>query len=203
MGTTTFDIHGNPGSGNTFSETNNNFGNVGSYAPNATVVNVNNCPQAKTRHALITDIILRLSELDIDESGELSDAEAFMIDRKITYNRIISWRERIDNYAPAALKMVDGIYGEFDRQGRSLSKSVLRSLHDLYCTFKYKYDDKDELFDKLRDTVYDLVNQDPKCSDDVYVETLRECVTIVLVDAFMKCRIFEKPEEEQQEDAYS
>lgn len=89
--------------------------------------------------------------------------------------------------------MVDKIYRTYDEQGVNKSFAVLSSLHDLYLNLASELTG-DALFDKLLESVYDIVNKDYEYNESLTREELQVNIKIVLVDAFVKCKIFKKPE---------
>lgn len=89
--------------------------------------------------------------------------------------------------------LVDKIYRQYDKQGANKSLAVLSSLHDLYLNLSMAITG-DNLFDKLLEKVYEIVDGDGTCNDSLTREELMINIKIVLVDAFVKCKIFEKPE---------
>ena len=78
-------------------------------------------------------------------------------------------------------------------RGVNKSFAVLSSLHDLYLNLASELTG-DALFDKLLESVYDIVNKDYECNESLTREELQVNIKIVLVDAFVKCKIFKKPE---------
>ena len=54
--------------------------------------------------------------------------------------------------------------------------------------------DGDDLFDTLLEKVYALIDGDGTCNESLTREELIMNIKIVLVDAFVKCKIFKKPD---------
>lgn len=186
-------VEGNPGQGNSFQET--NVGHAESVNPNAKTViqTIYNGPRNdKVRPTIITAIINRLSDPTlVPPQNEALDTRLYEIQPKIQFNSLTRWDTIIHDYAFWSAD-VDKIYREFDAQGKSKSCAVLNWLNRQYMELRDAYEG-DILFDRLRDRVYEVVNNDPTCNNEISMEELDENVCIVLVDAFMKCRIFEKP----------
>ena len=89
--------------------------------------------------------------------------------------------------------LVDNIYRLYDKQGVNKSFAVLTSLHDLYLNLSIERDG-DDLFDTLLEKVYALIDGDGTCNESLTREELIMNIKIVLVDAFVKCKIFKKPD---------
>lgn len=108
------------------------------------------------------------------------------------FNKLVKWRRIIKEYVVYS-SLVDEIYRQYDLLGANKSFAVLSALHDLYLNLALTYNG-DSLFDKLLDEVYIMVDGDGTCNGYLTREELIIDIKIVLVDAFVKCRIFEKPE---------
>ena len=187
------EIKGNPGQGNRFEET--NVEHADHVYPNAKTVIHNNYSGNggnRIRPAAITAIINKLSDPSLlPPTLQTPDTTLYDIQPKIVFNSLCRWEKIIRRYALWTAE-VDKIYKEFDSQARSKSDAVLNWLNRQYEELHETYE-ADLLFDQLKKRVYDVVNNDPSCKEDIAMEELDENVCIVLVDAFMKCRIFEKP----------
>jgi len=143
------------------------------------------------RPSVITYVINCLSEESLAEITFSPDAKPFDFFPKIDFNNLKKWKEIVTNYAVYSV-LVDKIYGQYDKQGVNKSFTVLTSLHDLYQNLTTEYSG-DDLFDKLLEKVYEIVDGDDTCNDTLTREELQMNIKIVLVDAFVKCKIFEKP----------
>lgn len=87
---------------------------------------------------------------------------------------------------------MENIYSEFDRQGVNKSKSVLDLIRRDYLCSKNKFSD-DDLFSYIIKSVINRI-QDSKNYVPIPFDELELCVNILVVDAFMRCKIFENPE---------
>lgn len=183
------EIEGNPGENNTY-----NFAedkSVHNTYPNA---NINYYPigYKQPRALIITKIINALYERGIVDasSGEL-DILPYSITQKIDYNSLVRWKDDINDYALQA-ERVNEVYREYDKQGQNRSTYVFVWLKTRYRELKDLYQG-DKLFDELLKLVTDTVGSDPSCKEELAMEEIEYHARIVLIDAFMKCKIFEKP----------
>lgn len=144
------------------------------------------------RPSVITYVINRLADEPLAEIAVNPDTKSFDLEPKIDFNSLKKWRDIISEYTVFSL-LVDKIYRAYDEQGVNKSFAVLSSLHDLYLNLASKLTG-DVLFDKLLESVYDIVNKDYECNESLTREELQMNIKIVLVDAFVKCKIFKKPE---------
>ena len=90
---------------------------------------------------------------------------------------------------------VEKKYREFDKMGLNKSMLVLQSLKKMYidALLKNKYDNSDLLFVGLIDEVKEIVINSSNYFD-ISKETLEACASLLVVDAFMRCKIFKNPE---------
>ena len=144
------------------------------------------------RPSVITYVINRLADEPLAEITVNPDTKSFDLEPKIDFNSLKKWRDIISEYTVFSL-LVDKIYRAYDEQGVNKSFAVLSSLHDLYLNLASELTG-DALFDKLLESVYDIVNKDYECNESLTREELQMNIKIVLVDAFVKCKIFKKPE---------
>ena len=144
------------------------------------------------RPSVITYVINRLADEPLAEIAVNPDTKSFDLEPKIDFNSLKKWRDIISEYTVFSL-LVDKIYRAYDEQGVNKSFAVLSSLHDLYLNLASELTG-DALFDKLLESVYDIINKDYECNESLTREELQMNIKIVLVDAFVKCKIFKKPE---------
>ena len=144
------------------------------------------------RPSVITYVINRLADEPLAEIAVNPDTKSFDLEPKIDINSLKKWRHIISKYTVFSL-LVDKIYRAYDEQGVNKSFAVLSSLHDLYLNLASELTG-DTLFDKLLESVYDIVNKDYEYNESLTREELQVNIKIVLVDAFVKCKIFKKPE---------
>lgn len=87
---------------------------------------------------------------------------------------------------------VDKIYSEFDALGSNKSNSVLSTIRQDYAQLKGNLSD-DELFfavvSKVKQKVLNSSNY-----TSIPVDELDQCINILVVDTFIRCKIFENPE---------
>ena len=144
------------------------------------------------RPSVITYVINRLADEPLAEIAVNPDTKSFDLKPKIDFNSLKKWRDIISEYTVFSL-LVDKIYRAYDEQGVNKSFAVLSSLHDLYLNLASELTG-DALFDKLLESVYDIVNKDYEYNESLTREELQMNIKIVVVDAFVKCKIFKKPE---------
>lgn len=139
----------------------------------------------------LATIINILSKEQWDELDSTMDVNSFEIENKITFNDLKSKRYLIIEYS-AYHPRVDKKYSEFDSRGVNKSISVLASIRRLYVDIKNK-NDADTIFSLVIDGVKEKVLNSNNFQQ-IPIDELELCVDILVVDAFIRCKIFENPE---------
>lgn len=138
----------------------------------------------------LATVINILSKEDWNMKETLGEVNSFEIDRKISHNRINSAKIIIDDYSLHYCR-VDKIYAEFDSQGSNKSNSVLSTIRQEYAKLKNNFSN-DELFFAIISKVQDKVLNSSNYTSIPFDE-LEFCINILIVDAFIRCKIFENP----------
>jgi hypothetical protein len=140
----------------------------------------------------LASVINILSKERWDDSNDSDSINSFEVDRKITFNELERSRSIIEEYR-VYYKKVDEKYSEFDQQGMNKSYSVLRSISKEYHKLKGN-GSADEIFlgviEHTKDKVLESAN-----FIEIPIDELELCVDILVVDAFIRCKIFENPEQ--------
>ncbi|GHT20049.1 hypothetical protein AGMMS4957_05810 [Bacteroidia bacterium] len=140
----------------------------------------------------LSAIINILSKENLDNQANAIEINSFEIERKIDFNQLTNAKEIISDWK-TYMGMVDRIYTEFDTLGYNKSSSVLNAIKQEYIQAKSNNFSGDKLFLAVIDKVVDRV----KNSSNNTVETneeLEQCVDILVVDAFIRCKIFDNPQ---------
>lgn len=151
---------------------------------------VNEIDPLKLESNLAT-VINILSKEDWNKKEPVGEINGFEIDRKITHNNLNSAKIIINDYS-LHYSRVDKIYTEFDAQGSNKSNSVLSTIRQEYAKLKGNLSD-DELFFTVISKVQEKVLNSSNYTSIPFDE-LELCINILVVDAFIRCKIFENPE---------
>lgn len=135
-------------------------------------------------------IISILAKEDWNSGDSVLQTQVFEIDQKITYNQLNAARSIVEDYKIHHAR-IDKIYSEFNKMGANKSISVLHSIRLEYLSYKTKLA-ADELFLKIAERVIERI-QTSSNYVPIPVEELELCVNILVVDAFIRCKIFENP----------
>jgi hypothetical protein len=143
------------------------------------------------RGSNLATIINFLSKEQWDEFDNTILVNSFEIEKKITVNDLKNKSEIIKEYSLYHTK-VDQIYSEFDSMGVNKSKSVLSSIRSIYLNCKNE-NDADTIFSMVIDGVKEKVLGSNNF-EQIPIDELELCIDILVVDAFIRCKIFENPE---------
>lgn len=133
-----------------------------------------------------------LSQEDLSSTISSPEINSFEILRKIEFNDLLTVQMTIDDYKVYCTRL-DEKYKEFDKLGANKSFSVLAVLHNQYVKLLGKIQDPHELFFSIIDNVIELIKSSKNYVEIPY-EELELCVSILVVDAFIRCKIFKNPE---------
>jgi hypothetical protein len=136
-------------------------------------------------------IINILSKEDWNDFSQLSQINSFEIERKITFNNLVRSKLVIDDYK-VHYGRVDSKYAQFDSFGKNKSNAVLSSIRKEYIQQKGVINDDDLFFaviDKVVGKILDSAN-----FEEIPIDELELSVNILVVDAFIRCKIFENPQ---------
>lgn len=133
-----------------------------------------------------------LSKEDWDIQDSLDSIDSFEIERKISFNNLNTVKNIIDDYK-VHHNRVDKIYSEFDLMGNNKSSSVLGTIRKEYIKVMNIVHD-DDLFILVLEKIQEKTLQSANYIQ-IPIDELELCVNILVVDAFIRCKIFENPKE--------
>ncbi len=116
----------------------------------------------------------------------------FEIDRKITQNDLKTTKTVIHEYKIYHHR-VDEKYETFDLAGTNKSYSVLQLISKFYVEESMKTNNPDEIFLKVANRVMEKAKGSINFIKTEF-EVLALCADIIVVDTFIRCKIFENPE---------
>jgi hypothetical protein len=138
----------------------------------------------------LAKIITIISDEDWSENIQSYETIPYDIDTKITYNDLKSTRVLIEDFK-VHYHRLDKIYIEFDKQGKNKSLSTLNSIRSEYSKLD-STTSPDDCFLAVIDKVIQKIQASANYSPIPY-EELELCVQILVVDAFIRCKIFKNP----------
>lgn len=162
------------------------------------------CRQNKIIHKIqiLNMAINAISDIDFNqEYRDLNLIESFNIDAKIKYNSIKRNKNLIEDQSRYYGK-INGLYSELERQGSFKKEKLLRNINFLYKRIKSKYvqdneneleiiqSNADNIFETVENELLNIIDKNQSSNEDIYF-----ALPIILVDAFMRCKILEEPKE--------
>ena len=115
----------------------------------------------------------------------------FDVDKKIDFNHLEGKKRLINDYKLYIGKL-NAVYSEFVDNATDYSFIILQNLSDMYSGYLGQYE-SNALFDKIVDEARELA-LNSKSAEDIPVDRVKVCINVIVVDAFIRCRIFEDPE---------
>lgn len=139
------------------------------------------------------------ANFETSEAIDSSSLNPFKIDQKLEYNLIKRNRYLIEEYKIYYTK-ISALYQELDAQGSFKKDKLLRNIRKLYLKTKGKYvNDAKDIMAAIRensDSIIEDIEEEllKSCeSSNQFSEDVAFAISIVLVDAFMRCKILEEP----------
>ncbi|MDR1880733.1 MAG: SMEK domain-containing protein [Tannerellaceae bacterium] len=138
----------------------------------------------------LSSVIHILSKENLASIDSNMNINSFEIERKIDFNSLHTSKEIIDDYK-LYHHIVDKIYSEFDKYGCNKSISVLHSIKSEYVK-NLSGLSGDVLFNLMISTISERILHRSNL-DKIPQEEIEMCVGILVVDAFIRCKIFKNP----------
>lgn len=147
--------------------------------------------QSKSLDSNLVKIITILSRENFNDSNS-QIPNSFQIEKKISYNNLCSSKSTINLYS-AYHYILSRIYNEFDQNGSNKSLSVINKIRKEYFLLKSLPDiTADDIFNTVIDNLKTYVMRTTTLN--IAEEELDMCISVVVVDAFIRCSIFDNPE---------
>lgn len=131
---------------------------------------------------------------------------SFAPEAKILYNNVKRFKAIINDYKPYVGKL-SNIYNEYENQGSSKKFFILENINITYknardtllgkhqgsCDIEVIREHADELIDAVEANLYaDVANSMNNAGSH---ESIKVCLQIVMIDAFIRCKILEAPQD--------
>ena len=149
---------------------------------------------------LLDSAINAISEYDFDDNDEILESpKAFNPEDKIAFNSIKRNKNLIKEYSVFFPK-INAIYDELESQGSFRKEKLLRNIKLIYTRIKGKYvldsDNEieiiqlnaDNILEDAENQLFDMIEDTTALKEDIAF-----AVPIIMVDAFLRCKILENP----------
>ena len=147
-------------------------------------------PDQEKVESNLTTIITVLSKEDWNQGVPPFTTIPYDIEAKISYNQLDTARAYIDEYK-IHYHRIKKIYSNFDREGANKSLSILNGIRGEYIALG-KVGSPDQLFSLIIERVVQKIRASANYTP-IPEEELRLCVEILVVDSFIRCKIFKNP----------
>lgn len=147
-------------------------------------------PDPEKVESNLTTIIIILSKEDWNQGILRFETIPYDIETKIPYNQLETVRGIIDDYK-IHYHRLEKIYSDFDRQGNNKSLSTLDAIRTEYLALGTVVA-PEQIFFKIIEKVTQRIQASANYTP-MPEEELALCVQILVVDAFIRCKIFKNP----------
>ena len=138
-----------------------------------------------------------INNLNTDDKKPAPDTE-----EKILFNNIIYYKPIIEEYSVYQGKL-NSIYEEIEKQGSSKKDFLLQNIRNLYLKEKGNFKtieeirkNADSIFQNIENEIWRIIDNSKNKPEDLPIEALQMAVLIIMVDAFMRCKILEEPKKQ-------
>jgi len=159
------------------------------------------CRQGKltTNPKLINQAINAIASISVEDEAETSSLNTFEINKKIEYNSVKEYKYFIEEYSKYYGKL-NSLYSELERQGSFKKEKLLKVIRNLYLRIKGEIvggkenefeliqQNADRILKNVEEKLWELIDKKQSNEDDIFI-----AIPIILVDAFMRCKILEEP----------
>lgn len=164
-------------------------------------------------HSLIPSVIEKLSEItNVDEEYlekkfkiEPIELEEYKIPDKIEYNKVIIYKEIIDEYSEYS-SICEHAFNVLDDNNMGIKRKILEYIKLLYRKVKGKLiknnpkidsmelirQNSDEIIEQVIEILKKEINTDDK-GRTIAIELIEVALSRIICYAFIKCKILEKP----------
>jgi hypothetical protein len=149
--------------------------------------------------SMLKTAIDKISKIGLSKLKNTNDLKSFNITAKLNYNEVVQKR-RLINDLKVYYHKLNTLYDELDDAGSLKKENLLDNIHHIYLDVSGRYtgqnDDYMPIIKQNSDAIFEEVfNELLQLVDfgDVSVEGLSPALRVVMVDAFMRCKILEEP----------
>lgn len=149
---------------------------------------------------LLNQAINAIAEINFKE-GEIdkNQTKSFSISEKIKHNALKRNKYLIEEYSRYYGK-INSLYSELENQGSFKKEKLLRNIKLLYQKIKGEYingqvnefiiiqQNADNIFEDIENKLSEIINKELSNKEDISF-----ALPIIMVDAFMRCKILEEP----------
>ncbi|EAF2586911.1 hypothetical protein E0F18_02970 [Listeria monocytogenes] len=150
-------------------------------------------PSNTKTNSNLASVLNILAEKDLSQSDFSTKLNEYNIDQKIDFNDLGAIRNSTINDKKKYYGTLDRIYKEFDMQGKNKTLSIFSKLTSFYEEeiMKTGISNVEKFFNIISSTVSYI--EQSQNYNTIPKDELELCARIIVVDAFIRCKIFENP----------
>lgn len=152
--------------------------------------------------AALNYVVNKIGATFFTEEGDSDPSTAPDPDKKISYNNVIENKPIIEEYKVYHGKL-NKIYEEIEINGSPKKELLLRNIYTLYLKEKGKFSsfeeikaNADSIINKIENELWKIVDRKNEIDSNLPYEAISISLLVIIVDAFMRCKILEEPPKE-------
>lgn len=150
-------------------------------------------PDATNLNSNLVSIINYLASKDLNEVKNIIELNDYGIEEKIDHNELMAIKNSTFDKYKVYYGTLDRIYQEYIRQGTNKVVSVFHKIASFYEKEIISNDQSNvEMFFNIIRRIQDYVINSGSLGH-IAEEEIEMCVRIIVVDAFIRCKVFENP----------
>ena len=149
--------------------------------------------------SVLSILINQIGSSLLEDEFENIGKKAPSTEEKILYNNVITYKPIIEEYSMYQGKL-NSIYEEIEKQGSSKKSFLLQNIKSLYLREKGKYnniedirENADLIIENIENEIWKVLESSSNISPSLPIESISMGILIIMVDAFMRCKILEEP----------
>ena len=153
--------------------------------------------------SLLAVVINQISSIDLDNVEILNSTNTYSPSKKIDHNKVIVYKPILEQYKVYHGKL-NKIYSEIEKQGSFKKELLLQNINKLYLKAKGEIlgedlsiqkirENADKLIELVENDLWELYGKSPNAKDSIPFEAVNIGMKIIIVDAFVRCKILEEP----------
>jgi glutamine synthetase type III len=154
-------------------------------------------PQILRKHISALNIVINYIGNKIIDNSVNEYSNAPNIQDKISYNNVNVYKSIIEEYA-LYNSHLNKLYKEIEEQGSTKKEIILQNIRTLYLKEKARKsieeirNNADGIIENIKNKLWENIEHNEN-SFELSIEVIEISLLVILVDAFMRCKILEEP----------
>jgi len=154
----------------------------------------------RNNQSALAFVINQLSNETFSESTSTN----FNISKKILHNNVVKYRPTLEYYSAFQGKLRI-LYSEYEKEGLLNKQYLLQNIKTIYLKVKGKFiqnslneieeirKNADKIFEEVELELWKIIDKSTNLETNTPYEAIKISLLIIMVDAFMECKILEEP----------